>query len=63
MLCITVSKLLGLLLGNHARAGATPSEWPTEMDFAFAVDNRDGDLLMKYLFIMDRTNILLNRRL
>ena len=63
MLCIVFSKLLGLLLGDHPCAGATPSKWPTETALTVAVDHRDGGLLMKYLFIMDRTNILLNSRL
>ena len=43
------SKLVGLLLGDHARAGATPSKWPTETACAVSVDHRDGVLLMKYL--------------
>ena len=41
-LCITLSKLVGLLLGNHARAGATPSKWPTETAYDIAVDHRNG---------------------
>ena len=53
MLCIIYGKLLGLILGDHARVGATPSKWPTETVLALAVDHRDGGLLMKYLFIMD----------
>ena len=57
------SKLLGLLLGDHTRAGATPSKWPTETICVVAVDHRDSVSLMKYLFIMDQTNILLNSRL
>ena len=51
-LCIIFSSVVGLLLGNHARAGATPSKWPTEMACAIAVDHHDGVLLMKYLYII-----------
>ena len=63
-LCIICfSKLLGLLLGDHAHTGATQSKRSTETSCDIAVDHRDGGLLMKYLFIMHRTNILLNSRL
>ena len=54
------SKLLGLLLGDHLRADATSSKRPTETALAVAVDRHNGVLLMKYLFIMDRTNILIH---
>ena len=60
MLCILSSKLLGLLLGDHARAGATSLKWPTETALAVAVEHHDGGLLMNYLFSMYRTNIVLN---
>ena len=62
-LCIIYSKLLGLLLGNHARAGSRPSKWTTETALAVAVDHCNGVLLMKYVFIMVRTNIVVNGRL
>ena len=61
MLCIILSKLLGLLLGHHARAGATPLKWPTETAHVVAVDHLDGGLLIKYLFGTHQTKILLNR--
>ena len=35
---------LGLLLGNHTRAGVTPSPWPTETVSVDAVGHRDGVL-------------------
>ena len=35
------SKLLGRLLDNHARAGATPSAWPTETALDVAVGHRN----------------------
>ena len=37
---IIFSNLVSLLLGDHARAGATPS--PTDMAFAIAVSHCDG---------------------
>ena len=42
---------------------ATPSKWPAETARAVAVDHRDGVSLMKYLFVMVRTNIVVNGRL
>ena len=42
VLCIIYSKLLGLLLGDHDRAGVTLSESPTETALAIAVGHRDG---------------------
>ena len=42
MLCIVVSKRLGLLQGDRARAGATPSKWPTELALTVAVGHCDG---------------------
>ena len=44
--------MLGLLLGDHARVGATPSKWLTETASAVAVDHHNGGLLMEYLCIM-----------
>ena len=58
MLCIIFSKLLGLLLGNYTRVGATPSKRPTETTLTVAVDLRDGGLLIKYMFIMDQITYL-----
>ena len=63
MLCIILSKILGLLLGGHAHAGATSLKWSTETACNVAVDHHSGGVLMKDLFIMNRTNILLNSRL
>ena len=40
--------------------GATPSKWLTETACDATVDHRDGGLLVKYLFKMNQTNILLN---
>ena len=34
---IMFSNVVGLLLGNHASAGATPPTWPTETALAVAV--------------------------
>ena len=36
------NKRVGLLLGDHARAGATPSKCPTEMTLAVAVGHHNG---------------------
>ena len=41
-LCIIFINVVGLLLGDHARAGPTPSKWPTEMALAVAVGHIDG---------------------
>ena len=57
-LCIICSKLLGLLLGNHACAVDTQSKWSTETACNAAVDHRDGGLLMEYLFGVYQTTIL-----
>ena len=35
-------RLLGLLLGDHALAGATPSKWPTETALAVTVGHHNG---------------------
>ena len=42
---------------------ATPSKWPAETAHAVAVDHHDGVSLMKYVFIMVQTNIVVNIRL
>ena len=39
---IIFSNIVGLLLGNHARDGATSSKWPTEMALAVIVGHCDG---------------------
>ena len=62
-LCIIVSKIFGLLLGDHDRASATPLKWSTETSCTVAIDHRDDGLLMEYLFVMYQTNIVLNSRL
>ena len=56
---IIFNKVLGLLilLGDHARVGATPSKWPTETALTVAVDHCDGGSLIKYLFRTHQTNI------
>ena len=36
------SSVIGLLLGDYARASATPSKWPTETAHAVAMGHRDG---------------------
>ena len=40
---IIFSNLIGLLLGNHARAGATSSKCPAETARAVAIGYLDGD--------------------
>ena len=49
--CIVFIKVSSLLLGDHARASATPLPWPIETAFTVAVGHRDGILLMEYLLI------------
>ena len=39
---IIFGKVLGLLLGNHARASTTPLKWPTETVLAVAVGHCNG---------------------
>ena len=39
---LSFSKFLGLLPGDHAHAGATPSKWPTETALAVAVGHLNG---------------------
>ena len=39
---ICFTNVVGLLLGNHARAGATTSEWPTETALVVAVGHCNG---------------------
>ena len=34
--CIIFKKVVALLLGDHARAGVTPSKWPAETALAVA---------------------------
>ena len=51
-LCIIFSKLLCLLLGDHACAVATPSKLSIETACDVAVDHHNGGLLMEYLSIM-----------
>ena len=41
-LCIIVSNVVGLLLGNHACAYTTPSSWSAETVFAVAVGYQNG---------------------
>ena len=36
------SKLVGLLHGNHAHAGATPLKWPIDTALVVAVGHLDG---------------------
>ena len=43
---------MGLFLGNHACAGATPSKWPTETAFAVAVGHLDAVAQAFYLKTM-----------
>ena len=42
LLLIIFSNVVGLLLGDHARASATPSKWPTETALAVAVGHHNG---------------------
>ena len=41
-LSIIFSNVVGLLLGVHARTGATPLSWPTKMASAVAVGHHNG---------------------
>ena len=43
---IIFSNIVGLPLGDHARAGAAPLPWPTETAFVVAVGHRDGGPLV-----------------
>ena len=41
-LCITFINVVGLLIGNHARAGPVPSKWPKHTALVVAVGHRYG---------------------
>ena len=41
-LCILFINVVGMMLGNHARADVMPSKWPIEMALAVAVGHHNG---------------------